>query len=61
MDKDFPIEEALIPQLIQAVVQELANKTISPADQFNNASDDKSSLYNYMARNTKSDLAKQLS
>lgn len=61
MDKNFPIEEALIPQLIQAVVQELANKTISPADQSNNASDDKSSLYNYMARNTKSDLAKQLS
>ena len=61
MDTEFPIEEALIPQLIQAVVQELAPKTVSPADQDNNASDDKSSIYNYMARNVKSDLAKQLS
>lgn len=61
MDNKFPIEEALVPQLIQLVVQELSNKTISPADQMNNASDDKSSLYNYMARNVKSDLAKQLS
>lgn len=61
MDSEFPIEEALVPQLIQLVVQELSNKTIVPEDQMNNASDDKSSLYNYMARNVKSDLAKQLS
>lgn len=61
MDTDFPMEDALVPQLIQSVVAELSPKTITPEDSINNASDDKANLARYLASNTKSELAKQLS
>lgn len=61
MDEEFPLEDALVPLLIQAVVQELAPKTIVPEDPQNNARDDKANLATYIANNTKSNLAKQLS
>ena len=60
IDIEYPLESSLVPLLIQSVVQELAQKTIQPEDSQNNASDDKSNLHRYVASNTKSDLAKQL-
>lgn len=50
MDKRFPIEEGLIMALIQAVVQDLANKIYNPADNENNDTDDLSRIANYIAR-----------
>lgn len=44
MDQDFPLESALIPTLIGAVVKELAEVISRPQDDKNNASDDMASL-----------------
>lgn len=40
IDRVFPIEEALIPPLIELVVKELRQAEYSPADEQNNANDD---------------------
>lgn len=40
IDKEFPIEEALVPPLIELVVKELRQAEYSPADEKNNANDD---------------------
>lgn len=40
MDRTFPIEEALVPQLVQLIVQELYNSSRSNEDNDNNAKDD---------------------
>lgn len=40
IDKVFPIEESLVPTLIELVVKELRPATYSPADELNNANDD---------------------
>ena len=53
MDRQFPIEEALIQPLIQMAVQELGNKLLIPADDVNNASDDLQKLAQYIAQNLK--------
>lgn len=53
LDMEYPIEPGLVPLLVQSVVQELAPKTVQPEDSYNNASDDKSNLANYIARNQK--------
>lgn len=44
MDKPFPIEEALIPPLIELCVKELAGVIYKPQDTKNNASDDLSNI-----------------
>lgn len=53
MDMDFPIEEALIPPMLELIVKELSGSIYNPADQENNASDDLSKLASYIARNLK--------
>ena len=40
LDKTFPIEDSLVPQLVQLVVQELYNPSRSDEDGENNAKDD---------------------
>lgn len=40
LDRDFPIEEALIPPLIELCVKELAGALYKPEDETNNANDD---------------------
>ena len=60
LDKEFPIEEAMIPMLIEAVVKELSGVTYKPEDSTNDASDDLASLATFIARNAKSSLAKQI-
>lgn len=59
-DKEFPIEEKLIPQLIELVVKELSGASWRPQDDSNNAQDDLASLASYIAQNTKSDLQKKM-
>lgn len=39
LDRDFPIEEALVPPLIQIVVQELRGPEYAPSDEKNDAND----------------------
>ena len=40
IDRIFPIEDALVPPLIELVVKELAGSTYKPDDEANNAKDD---------------------
>lgn len=61
MDADYPLEDSLIPQVIEAVVKTLLVANYDPEDSNNNASDDLSNLATFIAKNTKSTLAKQLS
>lgn len=61
LDKDFPLEEALVPQLIQLIVKELLGAQYRPEDSENNATDDLSNMYLFLKRNTKSEISKALS
>lgn len=40
MDRTFPIEEALVPPLIELVVNDLRKSEYTPSDEINNADDD---------------------
>ena len=40
VDRIFPIEDALVPPLIELVVKELAGPVYNPDDEANNAKDD---------------------
>lgn len=51
MDKPFPMEEALIPQLIELVVKELRGPVYSPEDKQNNADDNLSEVTQRTSRN----------
>lgn len=53
LDKTFPIEEALIPPLLELIVKELGGAKYQAADRQNNATDDLDKLANYIARNLK--------
>ena len=39
-DREFPIEDALVPPLIELIVKELAPAVFRPEDDTNNAADD---------------------
>ena len=60
LDREFPIEEGLVPQLIELSVKELLGSAYRPADEENNANDDLADIANFIRRNSKSNLAKQL-
>ena len=53
MDRTFPLEEALIPPMIELIVKELSGHVYQPADNENNSNDDVERLANYIARNLK--------
>ena len=40
MDKRFPLEESLVPLLVELIVKELSGSQYKPADTTNNAADD---------------------
>ena len=44
LDREFPIEDALIPPLIQLVVEELTKAEYKPEDKENNSDDDLSEV-----------------
>ena len=60
MDTDFPLEGGLIPSLVQAVVGELSAVMWRQSDNTNNSNDDLANLVAYITKNTKSELAKQI-
>ena len=60
LDRDFPLEDSLIPPMIELVVKELLGAEYRPEDNINNANDDLGDLATYISRNAKSSLAKQL-
>ncbi len=60
LDKEFPLEDALIPPLTELVTKELSGAIYKPEDSENNAMDDLANLANFIARNVKSNLQKQI-
>lgn len=60
MDREFPIEDALVPPIIELVLKELLGASYRPEDTENNANDDLADLASFIRRNSKSNLAKQL-
>ena len=63
MDKDFPLEESLIPPVIELIVKELGGQKYQSEDTSNNANDDLSDLASFirsqMAQGRRSDLYKE--
>ena len=59
-EREFPLEEALIPQVIQLVVKELSGAVYRPKDPVNSASDDLATMAQYLRNNMKSNFQKQI-
>ena len=53
LDATFPLEESLVPPMIELIVKELSGHAYQPADSENNANDDLDRLASYIARNMK--------
>lgn len=53
LDQKFPIEDALVPELIEFIVKELATGLYHPADEKNNAKDDLSDIMQFIRQNMK--------
>lgn len=60
LDRKFPIEEALIPQLIDTVVKFMTSGLYKPEDDNNNAKDDLATLMQFLRNNMKSNLQKEI-
>lgn len=60
LDKDFPIEEDLVPTVIEYVVKYLSGIVYKPSDNINNAQDDFSDIMTFIRKNMKSDFQKQI-
>ena len=60
LDKEFPLEEGLVPTVIDTVVKVLSGAIYNPSDSTNNASDDLSDIMAFVRRNMKSNLQKQI-
>lgn len=50
IDSEFPLEESLIPNLIQLVLKDLLGAAYRPSDNTNNASDDLAALAGYLSK-----------
>ena len=60
LDTTFPIEDALVPQLIESIVNILSRSIYKPEDSANNAADDLSEIAAFLRNNVKSNLQKQI-
>lgn len=60
LDNTFPIEDALIPPMIELVVKELLGAEYRPKDDSNDANDALADLVTFLRNNVKSNLQKQI-
>lgn len=60
LDRNFPLEEGLVPSVIELVVKYLSGAAYRPKDSTNDANDDLSDLVAFMRRNMKSNFQKQI-
>ena len=60
LDRNFPLEEGLVPSVIELVVKYLSGAEYRPKDSTNDANDDLSDLVAFMRRNMKSNFQKQI-
>ena len=60
LDMKFPIENALVPILVEMVVKELLGAAYRPKDSSNNSNDDLSDIIAWVRRNMKTAMQKQI-
>lgn len=60
LDRNIPIEEALITTLIEMVVKEIASSVYRPTDDNNDNKDNNASMATFLSNNMKSNFQKQL-
>ena len=60
LDMKFPIENALVPILVEMVVKELLGAAYRPKDSSNNSNDDLSDIIAWARRNMKTAVQKQI-
>ena len=60
LDMDFPLEAALVPDVISLVVKELLSAEYRPEDLQNDNQDNLSDISAFIRRNMKSNFAKQM-
>ena len=60
LDAQFPLEEGLVPTLIEMALKFLSGSIYKPEDPINNASDDLSELATFLRQNMKSKLQQQI-
>ena len=60
LDMKFPIENALVPILVEMVVKELLGAAYRPKDSVNNSNDDLSDIIAWARRNMKTAMQKQI-
>lgn len=60
LDEKFPLEDALVPGVLELVLKDLTNGIYKPSDNLNDAQDALSDLAGYLRRNMKSQFQKQI-
>lgn len=60
LDERFPIRDYLVPTLIELVAKELLGASYRPSDSYNNSSDDLADMINFIRKNMKSAMQKQI-
>lgn len=60
LDMKFPIENALVPIIVEMVVKELLGAAYRPKDSLNNSNDDLSDIIAWARRNMKTAVQKQI-
>lgn len=60
LDTSFPLEEGLVPSLIEMAVKFLSGSIYKPKDNSNDASDNLSEIASFLRQNLKSSLQKQI-
>lgn len=60
LDREFPIEELLVPSVLELVLKDLTNGIYKPTDTTNDAQDALSDLAGFLRRNMKSQFQKQI-
>lgn len=60
LDLDFPLEDTLVPSVLELVMKDLTNGIYKPSDNTNDAQDALSDLAGFLRRNMKSQFQKQI-
>lgn len=60
LDREFPMEDTLVPSVLELVLKDLTNGIYKPSDNTNDAQDALSDLAGFLRRNMKSQFQKQI-
>ncbi len=60
MDKEFPLQDSLVPNVVQMALKDILGAAYRPMDNNNNAKDDLATLATFLRNNVKSNLQQQI-